>query len=392
MSASRPKPWEVSSGTSSAVASGQTPEIPPQLHQHTAAPSVSSPEPVLPERPTSLSNGISSSSSYPYDSTSGLGSGGLSGYGSSMYGSGMYGSGMGGLGGLGGYSRYGSGMGGMYGGYGGMHGGYGGGMYGGGMYGNNGSYGQSGEGGFAESTQATFQLIESIIGAFGGFAQMLEATYMATHSSFFTMISVAEQFGHLKSALGSFLGIFALIKYVKKILAKITGKNMNYLKIDAKEFAKFEAKSNNGSAPDKPARKRLSLKPLLIFLAMVIGTPYLLKKLVFYLAKQRNIPLPNQFAQPGLTQGHGGQPQEQMDISKIEFGRALYDFVPENEQVELGLKTGDLVAILSKLDPMGRESKWWRVRSRDGKSGYIPGNYVEIIQRKERQNSIENNV
>jgi peroxin-13 len=38
---------------------------------------------------------------------------------------------------------------------------------------------------FNQSTQATFQLIESIVGAFGGFAQMLESTYMATHSSFF---------------------------------------------------------------------------------------------------------------------------------------------------------------------------------------------------------------
>jgi len=72
----------------------------------------------------------------------------------------------------------------MYGGYGGMYGGMPG-MYGGmgGMPGdpNNQSLTQS----FSQSTQATFQLIESIVGAFGGFAQMLESTYFATHSSFF---------------------------------------------------------------------------------------------------------------------------------------------------------------------------------------------------------------
>lgn len=91
-----------------------------------------------------------------------------------------------------GYGGYGSGYGGMYGG------GMGGGMYGGGMYGNNGMYGPGGMNGnpndpnnqsmtqnFAQSTQATFQIIESLVGAFGGFAQMLESTYMATHSSFF---------------------------------------------------------------------------------------------------------------------------------------------------------------------------------------------------------------
>jgi len=96
------------------------------------------------------------------------------GYGASAYGSSPY-SRFGG----GGYGGYGSGMGGMYGSS--M---YGGGMYGGGMQGdpndpntitNN----------FQQSTQATFQIIESIVGAFGGFAQMLESTYMATHSSFF---------------------------------------------------------------------------------------------------------------------------------------------------------------------------------------------------------------
>lgn len=87
----------------------------------------------------------------------------------------MYGS-MGGMGGMGGMygGMGGMGMGGMYGGMGGM----------GGMPGDpNSSLTQS----FSQSTAATFQLIENIVGAFGGFAQMLQSTYMATHSSFFGM-------------------------------------------------------------------------------------------------------------------------------------------------------------------------------------------------------------
>ena len=65
---------------------------------------------------------------------------------------------------------------------------YGGGMYGGGyggMMGPNQGDPNSLTNSFNQSTQATFQIIESIVGAFGGFAQMLESTYMATHSSFF---------------------------------------------------------------------------------------------------------------------------------------------------------------------------------------------------------------
>lgn len=73
----------------------------------------------------------------------------------------------------------------MYGGYGmgmgGMGGMYGGGMYGGGAMGDPNSL----AGRFSNGTAATFQMLEGVVTAFGGFAQMLESTYMATHSSFF---------------------------------------------------------------------------------------------------------------------------------------------------------------------------------------------------------------
>ena len=252
MSTPRAKPWEVASGTSTAAVSGSTTQAP--LGSDSEAPAA------VPERPTSLTD-PSSSSSYNYgQASSGYGSTGYgtgyggsrsgSGLGGSMYGSG-YGSSM--------YGGYGSGIGGygssMYGGYGSGMGGYGGygssmyGGYGGGMYGPN---GMQGPGGIAEGTQATFQLIESIIGAVGGFAQMLEATYMATHSSFFTMVSLAEQFGNLKNTLGSLLGIFAIIKFAKKLLYKISGRTYNH-GISAEDFAKFQ---NNKRSWKKVSARR----------------------------------------------------------------------------------------------------------------------------------------
>ena len=82
------------------------------------------------------------------------------------------------------YSRFGGGMTGMgnFGSYGGYPG-YGGYRPGIG-YGDPNSLGQRMESG----TMATFQLLESIVGTFGGFAQMLESTFMATHSSFYAML------------------------------------------------------------------------------------------------------------------------------------------------------------------------------------------------------------
>lgn len=199
--ASPPKPWEragaggTSTGEShrpkiaarskpSSRGTNFVPGVTPTSAASAATPTATSEPPALPSRPSSLSStvnqnasnystmnrpygsgygtGYGSSYSSPYSSMGGYGGG----YGSSMYGRSMYGGGMYG----GGYGGYGMG-GGMYGGMGGMPG----------DPNNPQGLTQS----FSQSTAATFQMLESIVGAFGGFAQMLESTYMATHSSFF---------------------------------------------------------------------------------------------------------------------------------------------------------------------------------------------------------------
>lgn len=401
MSVPRPKPWEVSSGTSAA-------SVAPDSTASAAAPNTIA----LPDRPTSLNDMSSTPGAAAASSTSPLGSStygtsamgtgyggsgyGNTGYGSSMYGSGygssMYGSGFGSSMYGGGYSGFGSSMyGGGYGGLGGsMYGGYGG--YGGG-YGGYGMMNQGmGPGGgiLGEGTQATFHLIESIIGAVGGFAQMLEATYMATHSSFFTMVSLAEQFGNLKNALGSLLGIFALITFIKKIFYKLTGQNFNN-GLNMKEFAKFEKTQkkleDNVKKQQLGRGSKLALKPLLLFLAAAIGFPYLLSKAIQKLNQQQ---MEQRRRQEQLQANGGinmpGAPQQGalslIDPNTIEFAKALYEFNPENPNVEIELKPNELVAILSKCDPVGNESKWWKVRSRLGKVGYVPSNYLSLIERK----------
>ncbi|CAK9437558.1 uncharacterized protein LODBEIA_P19360 [Lodderomyces beijingensis] len=401
-SAPRTKPWEVSSGTSAASTQQQPTAAPSSLTNPASAAGTTTSaaaNPHIPDRPTSLTsefNNVAEAS--PYGTSNAYGTGttansaygtrGMSGYGSGMYGSG-YGSSMYG----GGYGGYGSGMyGGGYGGYGsGM---YGSGMYGSGMYNNQANMGMM-QGGFGESTQATFHLIESIIGAVGGFAQMLEATYMATHSSFFTMVNLAEQFGNLKNALGSLLGIFALIKFVKKIFAKLTGSDYNH-GLNAGEFAKFEKKQHKAlqesikksKNSSQQGKSRISLKPLLLFLAASIGFPYLLSKAIQMLNEQnkRKQMEMQQQQQQQLQSQNGGAP---VDLQNLQFAKALYEFNPENPQIEIEMKPNELVAILSKLDPMGQESKWWKVRSRSGQVGYVPSNYLAVIERKPQQQRLQ---
>lgn len=297
-------------------------------------------------------------------------------YGNSMMGNGLYS----------GNSMFGGGYGSMYGGgYGSM---YGGGAYGS-LYGNGygGGYMGGMNSGLGESTQATFQLIESLIGTVAGFAQMLESTYMATHSSFFSMISVAEQFSYLKEILGSFFGIFAIMKFLRKALYYLTkgrigtppksvtdrGKDGSSTK-NTRMLEEFEKFKNNGKKEAK--KKKISWKPLIFFLAAVFGFPYLLNK---FIAKVESM----------QSRRIGSQPNQQLDPSKLEFARAIFDFVPENPKVEVALKKGDLMAIMSKQDQMGRDSEWWKVRTKNGDIGYVPFNYLETIRRQKRIERIQ---
>ncbi|KAB8670387.1 hypothetical protein FH972_026300 [Carpinus fangiana] len=434
---SPPKPWERGGSAQGLGASISQPTTTasslsaPQQPAPTSSPGA----PAIPDRPSSLSavanrnastysaqntstmNRPYGSSPYgygssPYGSTYGSS---LGGYGSSL-GGGMYGSSMYGGGGMYGspYSRMGGmgGMGGMYGSS--MYGG--GGMYGGGMYG--GQPGMPGDpndpnnsltNNFAASTQTTFQLIESIVGAFGGFAQMLESTYMATHSSFFAMVSVAEQFGNLKQTLGSVLGIYTLLRWLRTLIAKLTGRPPP---ADATALtpASFHAFANGGAAagpvgPDGRPVPRPSKKPFIVFVLAVFGLPYLMGKLIRALAKSHEESMQQQQIGPDGRPippqlGPNGEPLPQQrpsfDPAKLDFCKVLYDFPPQeaiangtfNQEMDLQVKKGDLVAVLDKADPNGnpqtaqQDGAWWRCRARDGRMGYLPAVYLETIQRK----------
>lgn len=198
------------------------------------------------------------------------------------------------------------------------------------------------------------------------------------------MVSVAEQFGNLRQTLGSVLGIFTIMRWIRTAIAKITGRPppANSTDLTPLNFAQFSGKLPDGS----PAPPRASKKPFFFFLAAVFGLPYLMGKLIRTLAanqeaeEQRRL----QAMDPQALALANGAP---LDPSKLDFCRVLYDFTPEaNPQVvqgvDLAVKKGDLVAVLSKSDPLGNPSEWWQCRARDGRKGYLPAPYLEAIQRR----------
>ncbi|KAJ2546306.1 Peroxisomal membrane protein PAS20 [Coemansia sp. RSA 1933] len=299
--------------------------------------------------------------------TSGL-SGGMGGYGMG----GGYGmsSGIGGYG-MGSYGGYSGG----YGGYGGGYGGYGMGGYGMGGYGMGGmgGYGMAGPMGqqgpmsltqrLDASTRSTFQLVESLVGAFGGFARMLESTYFATHSSFMAVLGVMDQFGMLRTSLTSAVGSTFAYDRLRRFVSRVTGKpvNVNKNDLDAGNFAEYEKRS------------RVSKRSLLLFFAIIVGLPYLMTKAIRSIASRQR-----RLTAHDVTKAQISGPGQAMRAVGMEFAQAQYDFEGETK-AELSFKRGDVIAISSKVDIWGKPSEWWRGKTQNGHEGLFPANYVSVI-------------
>ena len=170
-------------------------------------------------------------------------------------------------------------------------------------------------------------------------------------------MSLIEHFGNLRSTIGSIVLSIPLIRLIRSLIAKVLGRSP-LTTLTPESFARFEARTSMEPRPSK--------KPLILFLLAIFGLPYLMGKLIKALAEKQAI------------ERHSSNGETVIDPKKLDFYQALYDFVPEDPNVELTLKKGDIVAVLQKLD-----GGWWRGRKRDGSMGFIPGNYLDIIPRRE---------
>jgi peroxin-13 len=140
-------------------------------------------------------------------------------------------------------------------------------------------------------------------------------------------------------------------------------------------FARWEGRSVPAVLPDgRPAPPKPSRKPLLFFLLAAFGLPYVMSKVIRSIAHN---------AEEEERRRLAAQ-QPSFDPSNLEFCRVLYDFNPPQpavQGVDMDVKKGDLVAVLSKSDPLGNPSEWWRCRARDGRIGYLPSTFLEVARR-----------
>lgn len=205
-------------------------------------------------------------------------------------------------------------------------------------------------------------MIESLVTAFTSLAQLVESTYMATHSSFFAMVGVADQLGSVKTYLGQVLGVFSVLRLGKRILAWLRGKR---IRTDgwANEWSTGSHPNSPSALSDRnPKQGRPSAKPLLLFLLSAVGLPWLMTRLVKLLIAHQQ-----QQQQQGI---------ENLDPSKLTFARAKWEF-QAGEGWELSLARDEIVAVLERRDDEQQGGTgWWRGRTRDGRIGWFPGNYV----------------
>ena len=314
----------------------------------------------------------------PYNRFAGANS--FSPYTSSVYG------GMGSLGGYGGYGGYG------YGSY-GMNS-----MYPG-AYSGMGAFGQPGMGmpmdptnasvtqALESTTATTFTLLHSVVQTFAGLAQMLESTFMATHSSFFALAGVVDQFAQLRNALGSVLGLFGLVRWLRDIL---TGRRAE-MRSEFREFLNGRPVQGPATRPSQsPPPPKASKKPLVFFFIAFLGIPYAMHKLVKILADRA---AQQQQEQQQLHQHHPQQLQGQqqpLDPSQLAFARTVYPFQASTPS-ELTLQENEIVAVMGKLDPstglevdprISVETEWWKGRTREGREGWFPRKFVDVLERK----------
>lgn len=259
-------------------------------------------------------------------------------------------------------------------------------------------------------TMPAFAVLESLVTAFSSLAQLFESTYTATHSSFFAMVGVADQLGGLKSYLGQVLGLFSVVRLGKKLIAWLRGSTSptvtggggwaeewkigQTLDRTSRHPSSSPGNNNGGGKP--------SAKPLLWFLVSAIGLPYLMTKLVRLLTELQRRRMEIAPAN-GQAQGQGqavvgpastSVPQQQTTQQALTttaganqplvFARTIWPFEATSAH-ELTLKRDEIVAVLQRLPASGTSASksdgeggegWWRGRTRDGRIGWFPGNYV----------------
>lgn len=127
-----------------------------------------------------------------------------------------------------------------------------------------------------ERSRHTFSSIENVVRAFSSISMMLDNTFFAMTSSFRAVLSVAENFGRLRSVFGQIwysINIFRLFNWLYRKLRSMFGLKVTE---NAKSLAWNEAMS--GAVAEAAGNSGGANWSALAFLGIIISAPYVISK------------------------------------------------------------------------------------------------------------------
>lgn len=206
--------------------------------------------------------------------------------------------------------------------------------------------------GFQIAGQSAFDSVQSVVQTLSSCSMMLQSTLFAIQNSVSAVTNVAQHFTNLR---GSFIeSCTNLIRMVKYYLRKLSYILM--LRSVGKEGA---------SMPNIAQFEEHKERHLFVFLAVVVGTPYLLWKLL------RSI-LSSNIEANNWKKG----------ISEHFLAEVQFPYKAVNKD-ELSVTKGDNIRIAPKHKQPA--IKGWILASKDEVSGLVPANYVKIVSKFEEK-------
>uniref|UniRef100_A0A673KPR3 Peroxisomal membrane protein PEX13 n=1 Tax=Sinocyclocheilus rhinocerous TaxID=307959 RepID=A0A673KPR3_9TELE len=216
-----------------------------------------------------------------------------------------------------------------------------------------------------EGSRGAFQSIESIVHAFSSVSMMMDATFSAVYNSFRAVLDVANHFSRLRIHFTKVLSAFALVRtlrYLYRRLQRLLGlrqdSEVDDLWADSTASSMVSASGTRGAGIDDPRANSVKSWPIFLFLAVVLGGPYLIWKLL---------------RSAEATNWASGEDDHVV-------ARAEYDFTAASEE-EISLQAGEMLNLAPKEQQP--RVRGWLLASVDGQTtGLVPANYVKVLGRR----------
>lgn len=219
-----------------------------------------------------------------------------------------------------------------------------------------------------ESSRGAFQSIESIVQAFTSVSMMLDATFSAVYNSFRAVLDVANHLTRLRMHFTRVFSAFALVRtlrYLYRRLQRLLGLRGEVEAEDlwADSAVDVLGAGGAGVGAEEPRAGAVKSWPIFLFLAVVLGGPYLIWKLLSSA----------QGTEDSVTNWASGEDDHVV-------ARAEYDFTAASEE-EVSVQAGDMLNLAPKEQQP--RVRGWILASVDGQTtGLVPANYVKVLGKR----------